>query len=145
MITTSNILEKVKKNYTIAIVILTLFVTVLITSSYNKYLDNERKNYKRIINNIYFKKTIEYLAIINIGDSPESPSSIVRRVKCDDPVIHRIEGCNRQRKWREDNNLIRYFFGIADEGYSISEEKAEEILSEWRKNWANPKIDKDNL
>ena len=91
------------------------------------------------------KKTIEYLAIINIGDSPESPSSIVRRVKCDDPVIHRIEGCNRQRKWREDNNLIRYYFGMADEGYSISEEKAEEILSEWRKNWGKPYFDKDML
>ena len=91
------------------------------------------------------KKTYEYLAIVCVGDSPDSPSSIVRKVKCDDPLIHRIEGCNRQRKWREDNNLIRYFFGIADEGYSISEEKAEKILSEWRKNWANPKIDKDNL
>ena len=91
------------------------------------------------------KKTFEYLAIMNIGDSPESPSQIVRRVKCDDPLIHRIEGCNRHRKWREDNNLIRYFFGIADEGYSISEEKAEEILSEWRKNWGKPYFDKDML
>ena len=91
------------------------------------------------------KKTFEYLAIMNIGDSPGSPSSIVRKTSCDDPVIRKIEGCNRQRKWREDNNLIRYFFGIADEGYSISEEKAEEILTEWRKNWGKPYFDKDML
>ena len=56
----SNFLENLKKNYTIVIVFLTLSVTILVTSSYNKYLAYEKENYKKIINNIYFKKTIEY-------------------------------------------------------------------------------------
>ena len=58
MLRSSNFLEKLKKNYTIVIVFLTLSVTILVTSSYNKYLAYEKENYKKIINNIYFKKTI---------------------------------------------------------------------------------------
>ena len=60
MVRSSNFLEKLKKNYTIVIVFLTLSVTILVTSSYNKYLAYEKENYKKIINNIYFKKTIGY-------------------------------------------------------------------------------------
>ena len=60
MLRSSNFLEKLKKNYTIVIVFFTLSVTILVTSSYNKYLAYEKENYKKIINNIYFKKTIEY-------------------------------------------------------------------------------------
>ena len=60
MMRSSNFLENLKKNYTIVIVFLTLSVTILVTSSYNKYLAYEKENYKKIINNIYFKKTIEY-------------------------------------------------------------------------------------
>ena len=60
MIKSSNFLEKLKNNYTIVIVFFTLSVTILITSSYNKYLAYEKENYKKIINNIYFKKTIGY-------------------------------------------------------------------------------------
>ena len=60
MVQTSNLLEKIKDNYTILIVVCTLFITILITSSYNKYLTHERESYKKIVNNIYFKKTIEY-------------------------------------------------------------------------------------
>ena len=60
MIRSSNFLENLKKNYTIVIVFLTLSVTILVTSSYNKYLAYEKENYKKIINNIYFKKTIWY-------------------------------------------------------------------------------------
>ena len=60
MVQTSNFLEKIKDNYTIVIVILTLSITILVTSSYNKYLTHERESYKKILNNIYFKKTVEY-------------------------------------------------------------------------------------
>ena len=60
MLRSSNYLEKIKKNYTIVIVFFTLSVTILVTSSYNKYLAYEKENYKKIINNIYFKKTIGY-------------------------------------------------------------------------------------
>ena len=46
MIRSSNFLENLKKNYTIVIVFLTLSVTILVTSSYNKYLAYEKENYK---------------------------------------------------------------------------------------------------
>ena len=82
---------------------------------------------------------------MGIGDSPDNPSSLVRRVRCEDPVIYKTEGCNRSRSWKEDNKLIKYFIGMADEGYSIDEEQAEKILSKWRDNWANPKFDNDML
>tara|TARA_B100001741_G_scaffold60323_1_gene47385 strand:- start:44 stop:517 length:474 start_codon:yes stop_codon:yes gene_type:complete len=60
MVQTRDILGKVKDNYTIVIVVFTLFITILITGSYNKYLTHEKESYKKIVNNIYFKKTIEY-------------------------------------------------------------------------------------
>ena len=82
---------------------------------------------------------------MHIGDTPENPSSIVRRIQCKDPPIYKIEGCNRASGWRQDNNLIKYFIGMADEGYSISEERAEKILVKWRERWKNPRFDKDML
>ena len=81
------------------------------------------------------KLKIQYLAIMHIGDSLDNPSQIVRKTTCDDPPIFKTEGCNRRMKWRESNNYIKYFIGMADEGYSMTEEEAEKVLVKWRSNW----------
>ena len=88
---------------------------------------------------------IEYLAIIHGGDTIEDPSQIVRRVRCEDPPIYKTEGCNRAMKWRESNDYIKYFIGMADEGYSMTVEEAEKVLVKWRERWENPKFDKRML
>ena len=81
------------------------------------------------------KLKIQYLAIMHIGDSLDNPSQIVRKTTCDDPPIFKTESCNRRMKWRESNNYIKYFIGMADEGYSMTEQEAEKVLVKWRSNW----------
>ena len=77
----------------------------------------------------------EYLAIMHIGDTADNPSQIVRRTRCEDPPIYKTEGCNKSRKWRESNDYIKYFIGMADEGYSMTKDEAERVLVTWRENW----------
>ena len=83
--------------------------------------------------------TIEYLAVYGLADKPESPSSVVRRIKSDDPPIYTISICNSRATWREDPDLIRYFMGINDNGYSVTAEEAEKFIKPWRENWTNKK------
>ena len=89
--------------------------------------------------------TVKYLAIMHMGDTPDNPSQLVRLTECEEPAIFKTEGCNRARPWRESNDYIKYFIGIADEGYSISEEDAEKILVRWRERWKNPRFDEKML
>ena len=79
--------------------------------------------------------TIEYLAVYGLADKPESPSSVVRRIKSDDPPIYSISICNSRATWREDPDLIRYIIGINDNGYSITAEEAEGFIKPWEQNW----------
>ena len=44
-------------------------------------------------------------------------------------------------KWKESNHYIKYFIGMADEGYSMTKDEAEKILIHWRENWKNPTFD----
>ncbi len=85
--------------------------------------------------------TIEYLAIMHMGDTPDNPSQIIRKTECEDPPIFKTEGCNRITPWRKSNHYIKYFIGMADEGYSMTEEEAEKVLIKWRKRWKNPRLD----
>ena len=81
-------------------------------------------------------KTVhKYLAIMHNGDASDSPSSLVRQTVCSDPPIIKIEGCSKAGGWQQDNSLYKYFMGMSEEGHSISQKKAEKILSKWRKNW----------
>ena len=41
--------------------------------------------------------------------------------------------------WRESNDLIKYFIGISDNGYSITTDDAERFIEPWRKHWPQPK------
>ena len=88
---------------------------------------------------------IKYLAVMHGGDAIENPSQIVRLTSCDDPIIFKTEGCNRAMKWRESNDYIKYFIGMADEGYSMTEEEAERVLVRWRDRWKNPSFDEKML
>jgi hypothetical protein len=83
--------------------------------------------------------TIEYLAVYGLMDKPDSPSSIVRRVRSKNPPLYETSICNSRMPWRESNDLIKYFIGISDNGYSITAEDAERFIKPWRKNWPQPK------
>ena len=88
---------------------------------------------------------VQYLAIYGMVDTPDSPSSVARLTTCDDPHIHMYERCNRITDWVEDRNAVKWFMGMADEGYVISEEHAEKILVKYRERWENPRFDEDML
>ena len=62
MIFTSNKIAKFSKN-NVEIILLFIFllITILSTSSYNKGKKQINKNYKNVINNIYFKRTFEHI------------------------------------------------------------------------------------
>ena len=85
------------------------------------------------------KVVVEHLAILGITDTPENPSAVVRRTKCKDPLIYRIEICTPRGGWYANNDLIRYFIGMDSSGYSISPERAEGYIKQWRPNWAEHK------
>ena len=81
------------------------------------------------------KIKVEYLAVMHMGDTIENPSQIIKRTRCKKPSIYKTEGCNKNRKWRESNDYIKYFIGMADEGYTMTEEEAERVLVKWRERW----------
>jgi murein DD-endopeptidase MepM/ murein hydrolase activator NlpD len=63
MIFTSNkIIKPIKKNIELFFLFLLMIVTVVSTSFYNNKIELIDKNYKNIINNIYFQKTITHFA-----------------------------------------------------------------------------------
>ena len=63
MIFTSNkIIKPIKKNIELFFLFLLIIVTVVSTSFYNNKIELIDKNYKNIINNIYFQKTITHFA-----------------------------------------------------------------------------------
>ena len=83
--------------------------------------------------------TIKYLAVYGLMDKPESPSSVVRLIESKNPPIFSTSICNSRMPWRESNDLIKYFIGISDNGYSITADDAERFIEPWRKNWPQPK------
>ena len=88
---------------------------------------------------------VKYLAVMHIGDTIDNPSQIIRLTECENPPIFKTEGCNRNRKWRESNDYVKYFMGMADEGYSMTENEAERVLEKWRLRWENPNFDEKML
>ena len=79
------------------------------------------------------KATIDYLGKYGTGDSLENPSAVIRRIASGD--IYTIEICNKRMAWREDMDLIRYFWGIEGDATAITEELASKTISTWQKKW----------
>ena len=57
-------------------------------------------------------------------DAPDSPSSVARFTKCEDPIIHKYEICNSASPWFESNNVFKCFMGLETGGYEITENVA---------------------
>ena len=61
IINLNNILRLVKKNIEIVFLFLLVIITILSTTFYNDKKKLVKKNYKEVINNIYFQKTINHI------------------------------------------------------------------------------------
>ena len=76
---------------------------------------------------------IEYLGKYGLTQTRDKPSAIIRRIV--DKDVFTIEICNEGMPWREDVELIRYFWGLSDEAHPISAERANRIVETWKAKW----------
>lgn len=76
---------------------------------------------------------IQYLGRYGLNHSLNMPSSIIRRIESSE--VFTVEICNPGTPWREDMDLMRYFFGLSDDAIPLTPEKATNIVSQWQKNW----------
>jgi hypothetical protein len=76
---------------------------------------------------------IEYLGKYGITQTRDKPSAIIRMIT--DKDLFTIEICNEGMPWREDIDLIRYFWGLSDEAHPISAERATRIVESWQPKW----------
>ena len=84
---------------------------------------------------------IDYVAIYGMADTPDSPSSVARRTRCDNPVIYRTEICTPKSKWEDSNTVIRHFIGFESNSQPIPEKVAMHFVNSWRSDWIQPKFE----
>ena len=86
------------------------------------------------------KPTIDYVAIYGMMDTPDSPSSVARRTKCEDPIIYKTEVCTPRSGWEQSNTIIRHFIGLESNSEPIPEKVAMHFVDSWRDNWYQPRF-----
>ena len=59
--TTNKLIKLVKKNIEIFLLFLLLIITIFITTIYNNKKLETSENYKEVINNIYFQKSLKQI------------------------------------------------------------------------------------
>ena len=74
-------------------------------------------------------------------DEAGSPSSIARKIQCEDPPGLWYERCNPNHPWFESNTVFEYFLGLETGGEDITEEQANKFLRSWKENWPKSKRD----
>ena len=79
---------KIFKNFEFFFVLLLIFISIIITQIYNSSKNNAKKEYIKVINNLYFQKTVtnifdnlspKYLSINHIVAPNESINSILKK------------------------------------------------------------------
>tara|TARA_Y100000593_G_scaffold92335_1_gene183583 strand:- start:4654 stop:4899 length:246 start_codon:yes stop_codon:yes gene_type:complete len=78
---------------------------------------------------------VEYLGKFALSKTYDEPTAIVRRIR--DKGMYVVEICNEKTPWRADPDLIRHFWGLSDNAYPISVEKASRIIETWQAKWFN--------
>ena len=89
MITNLNKIQKIiKRNTEIAFLILLVVLTLLSTTFYNSKKKIVNENYKELINNIYFKKSIEYI-FNNLSPKYKSVEHKISKGETFDKILNR--------------------------------------------------------
>ena len=87
---------KISKNFEFFFVLLLIFISIIITQIYNSSKNNAKKEYIKVINNLYFQKTVtnifdnlspKYLSINHIVAPNESINSILKKYEVDEKEI----------------------------------------------------------
>ena len=87
---------KIAKNFEFFFVLLLIFISIIITQIYNSSKNNAKKEYIKVINNLYFQKTVtnifdnlspKYLSINHIVAPNESINSILKKYEVDEKEL----------------------------------------------------------
>ena len=87
---------KISKNFEFFFVLLLIFISIIITQIYNSSKNNAKKEYIKVINNLYFQKTVtnifdnlspKYLSINHIVAPNESINSILKKYEIDEKEL----------------------------------------------------------
>ncbi len=87
---------KISKNFEFFFVLLLIFISIIITQIYNSSKNNAKKEYIKVINNLYFQKTVtnifdnlspKYLSINHIVAPNESINSILKKYEVDEKEL----------------------------------------------------------
>ena len=87
---------KIAKNFEFFFVLLLIFISIIITQIYNSSKNNAKKEYIKILNNLYFQKTVtnifdnlspKYLSINHIVAPNESINSILKKYEVDEKEL----------------------------------------------------------
>ena len=87
---------KIAKNFEFFFVLLLIFISIIITQIYNSSKNNAKKEYIKVINNLYFQKTVtnifdnlspKYLSINHIVAPNESINSILKKYEIDEKEL----------------------------------------------------------
>ena len=87
---------KIFKNFEFFFVLLLIFISIIITQIYNSSKNNAKKEYIKVINNLYFQKTVtnifdnlspKYLSINHIVAPNESINSILKKYEVDEKEL----------------------------------------------------------
>ena len=76
---------------------------------------------------------IDYHGRYGVDDKLDNPSSIIRLTEHENGLT--IEICNPSTPWWEDNDQMRFVWGLSDGSYPLDAEIAEKVIKEWEKNW----------
>ena len=84
----------------------------------------------------------EYHGRYGTGDKLDNPSSIIKltthaTIASNIATEHglTIEICNPSTPWWEDNEQMRYVWGLSDGSYPLDGKIATKIIKAWEKNW----------
>ena len=87
------------------------------------------------------KTLVDYVAIYGMIDPPESPSSIARRTRSENPDVYKTEICTKTTPWENSTTVIRHFMGLESGSEPIPENVANYFIDSWRNDWPQPKFE----
>ena len=91
-----NVQFKISKNFEFLFVLILIFISIIITQIYNSSKNSAKKEYVKVLNNLYFQKTVndifdnfspKYLSIDHIVLPNESINSILKKYHIDEKEL----------------------------------------------------------
>ena len=112
-INVKSIQSKISKNFEFFFVLLLIFISIIIMQFYNSSKNQAQKEYVKIVNNLYFQKTVKnvfdnfspkYINVEHLVVQNESLNSILKKYKISDKELKLIAN---ELKSKLKNNTLK--------------------------------------